>query len=212
MKLVFLRHGVTDHNRNHVIQGWSPTSLHEDGKAQAAAAGKELAATRFSAVLCSPLPRAVETAKIAMAEFADKVAKLVEFDALRERNFGEWENKPADGFEAWAKEKRCSPWELHPEQGESLEEFRARVVRFLDDDLPAFIEQNDLPDDACLLIVAHGGSLKVLLNELKHGEWGGDLVSALDVRLKNAQPVTVELKKEQLLERRKKEKRSSGVG
>ena len=66
VKLVLLRHGESIANQQNTYTGWSDVGLTAQGKAQAAAAGKKIAATGilFEHVHTSVLSRAIMTAYI----------------------------------------------------------------------------------------------------------------------------------------------------
>lgn len=69
-KLVLLRHGQTDYNKNHLITGRHDAQLTEDGKAQARRAGEALKTFYFHDVYSSTLSRAFNTAVLAMEQTA----------------------------------------------------------------------------------------------------------------------------------------------
>src|SRR5437763_465273 len=62
MRLVLIRHGETDHNRDQVTLGRSDVPLNERGRAQSAAAAASFRAAP-AAIYASPLRRAVELAE-----------------------------------------------------------------------------------------------------------------------------------------------------
>ena len=65
--IYIIRHGQTKLNHSNALQGRSDLPLNENGKQQAASAGKWLAAKgiRFDRIYSSPLQRAVQTAELA---------------------------------------------------------------------------------------------------------------------------------------------------
>ena len=63
-----IRHGETDWNKAHRLQGWSDIPLNERGRAQAACAAKMMASVPLDVIYTSPLKRAVETADIIRGE------------------------------------------------------------------------------------------------------------------------------------------------
>ena len=62
--LYIVRHGETDWNREHRIQGHIDIPLNDQGKLDAANAKEKLKDVKFDVVFSSPLSRAIETAKI----------------------------------------------------------------------------------------------------------------------------------------------------
>ena len=97
-RLILARHGETDWNAQHLLQGASDIPLNDNGRAQARAAAPELALIApVARVVSSDLSRAVETAHI----FADAMGAEVVIDARwRERSYGVWEGLPEDVREA----------------------------------------------------------------------------------------------------------------
>ena len=64
MKILLVRHGETDYNKNRLIQGHSDIELNETGRNQATSAGEKLSAHNIDYAFSSPLKRAVETARL----------------------------------------------------------------------------------------------------------------------------------------------------
>ena len=90
MKLYILRHGETDLNVQGRLQGWLDAPLNENGVRAAAETGRALREIRFDRAISSPLRRALETARLILAENAGQPP--VETDGrLREISFGDWE-------------------------------------------------------------------------------------------------------------------------
>ncbi len=79
---VFLvRHGETEWSRSHRHTGRTDIPLTDTGREQAERAGRALAGLDLSLVLCSPLGRAVDTARLAgLGDAAELVDDLVEWD------------------------------------------------------------------------------------------------------------------------------------
>ena len=65
---LFMRHGESEGNRDHQMQGRQESRLTGLGREQAREAGRWLAGRAIGRVLASPLGRAIETAAIAAAE------------------------------------------------------------------------------------------------------------------------------------------------
>ena len=88
MRLVLIRHGETDHNRDQVTLGRSDVPLNERGRAQSAAAAASFRAAP-AAIYASPLRRAVEMAEA----ISGVVAVPVAVDpAMIEMDIGEMEH------------------------------------------------------------------------------------------------------------------------
>lgn len=152
--LFLVRHGETDWNRDGRWQGGSDTRLNEVGREQAKALAATLDGT-VDAVYSSDLARARETADI----LAARLGLEVQVDErLRERSFGAWEGltsaeieqRFADAHRLWRAGVGTGA-----EDAEPFHAFAARVTSFVDDLLEAH------PDEE-VLVVAHGGSIRVI--------------------------------------------------
>jgi len=89
-KLVLLRHGQSEWNVANLFTGWTDVDLTEQGRAEAAQAGRELAATgiRFDYAYTSVLKRAIRTLWIAL-DTMDRMWLPVEKSwRLNERHYG----------------------------------------------------------------------------------------------------------------------------
>ena len=64
MKILLVRHGETDFNKNKLIQGHSDIVLNKTGKEQAIDAGQKITDFNIDAAFSSPLKRALETAQL----------------------------------------------------------------------------------------------------------------------------------------------------
>ena len=151
--LLLVRHGETDWNRDGRWQGHSDTHLNDLGREQARRLAGEL--RDVDIVYSSDLARAKETAEI----LAGELGLPVRFDArLRERSFGAWEGMTAAEIEAAFAEAH-GRWLAGEGAGaddaEAFDAFGARVTSFLGD----VLERH--PDET-VLVVAHGGSIRVV--------------------------------------------------
>ncbi len=109
--LALVRHGRTALNRERRLQGRSDVPLDEVGREQARGAAELLRVSRWDRIVCSPLERAVETARIVDSVVSAPAFELT--DALLERDFGEaegmlvvdaerrWKSGAYPGGETW---------------------------------------------------------------------------------------------------------------
>ena len=147
--LYFTRHGETVWNVENKICGVTDIPLTDRGRAQARALGRRLAAepTGITRILCSPLVRASETARLIAAETG---LPLTVEPRLREQAFGRYEGTPRNGA-AFALAK------LHFidrfDGGESMLQLAARIYALLDE-----LHGQDGP----VLLVAHNGIARVV--------------------------------------------------
>jgi probable phosphoglycerate mutase len=156
-ELLLVRHGQTDWNLAHRVQGHTDTPLNAVGREQACALADSLAAPSLVAVYSSDLSRAYETA-ITVAR-VHGLEVTVDRD-LREKNFGSWEGltdtEIADRFPDAVRGR----WG----DGETTEEVAERAV--------AAIERiRRRHPVGRVLVVSHGGALRAILDHLgvEHG-------------------------------------------
>ena len=162
-RVVAVRHGETDWNRQRRMQGWAPVPLNETGREQARATGAWLSETYdFDRVLSSDLLRSEQTTEL-LIEARDDVPVSFE-SALRERHLGVYQGLsyadvedryPTFGLD----ETAYRATDAVPEGGESFREVENRVTQRFDD--------LTTTDAETVLLVTHGGPLCILLGHAK---------------------------------------------
>jgi broad specificity phosphatase PhoE len=157
-RIVVVRHGVTDWNRQGRFQGHLDPPLSDAGRHEARLVAERLGSDprlRPARVISSSLGRAMETA----AAIGDATGVPVEADPrLIEIGQGEWEGRThaelevtdADRYRAW----RDASGIRQPPGGESIASATERVRELIDELRAA------TPGTACL--VSHGGTLRIL--------------------------------------------------
>ena len=149
--LYIMRHGKTDWNARHKIQGRTDIPLNDEGRQMAEKAADEYRDIHFDICFCSPLVRAKETAEIFLR---GRDIPIVTDDRLMEMCFGEYE-----GLENSFDIPDCpinvlfrEPEKYKPASGaESIEELFARTGEFMKEKAdPLLREGKDV------LIVGHG--------------------------------------------------------
>lgn len=88
--LYIMRHGRTDWNEQHRLQGSTDIPLNEEGRRMAEKAGEEYRDVPLDICFCSPLRRARETAEIVLR---GRNIPIRTDDRLREMSFGEYEGR-----------------------------------------------------------------------------------------------------------------------
>src|SRR5690554_970725 len=90
MTLLYLvRHGETDWNFEHRIQGATDIPLNDTGRQQARRTGRLLASRKWDAIVASPLSRAFDTASIIAEEIG--LPAPTALAGIVERNYGDAE-------------------------------------------------------------------------------------------------------------------------
>lgn len=161
LRLVLWRHGRTAWNEQRRFQGHTDVPLDATGRAQAARAARLLAGLPPTSVISSDLSRALETAQA----LAERTGQPVTVDPrLRETFGGSWEGRldteiaASDGaaFAAW----RSGGLRAAGGHGETRVEVAHRAAAAVTDALTG------RPDDAVMVVVTHGGTVRSLLGLL----------------------------------------------
>ena len=155
-RLLLVRHGKTEGESDRYY-GQIDIGLSEEGVKQTEMLRDRLAIQNLSIIYSSDLKRAVDTAEIIAA--AHKL-KVIPCSDLRELDFGKLAGMTFEEM------KECYQGavsllsgrdpNISAPGGESLRQMSVRIQRFV-------AEVQEQPPEQTLLVVAHGGSLKVLL-------------------------------------------------
>jgi probable phosphoglycerate mutase len=158
--LYLVRHGATQLSVEDRFSGDIGAELSPEGREQAARLGTRVRDDGISAIYCSPLSRAVDTARIIAADCG---VGLQMSDGLREIRHGHWEGLTRHDVEtrfgaeyaAWEED----PFTFAPEGGESGVSVLARV-------LPAVREIIIRHTGEIVLAVSHKATIRILLSSL----------------------------------------------
>ena len=156
---LLVRHGQTEWNRIRRVQGQTDALLDETGREQARLVGERLASEEgISAVYASDLSRAMDTAKAIVDHHPE--LDITADERMREIDFGPWEGKLWQEFEAQDKELiekwRQDVTSVTIPGVEPIEDFASRVQSFMDHMVAKH------PEDK-ILVAAHGGSINMFL-------------------------------------------------
>ena len=150
-KILLVRHGETDWNRERRFQGHADPPLNDAGREQARALAERLAGEQIDAVYSSDLRRARETAAILAAPHGLEVVAVRE---LREIDVGSWQGLSWPEIEELFPRARALARDGHGwERGETYEQLGERIVRALGDIAARHPGQR-------VLVVGHGGTVR----------------------------------------------------
>ncbi len=150
--LYLIRHGRTDWNDRHKLQGMTDIPLNEEGRRMAEEAREAYREVHFDICFCSPLSRARETAEILLR---GRDIPILTDERLREMGFGTYEGQE-NSFDI--PDCPINTLFFHPEDytnppggAESLDSLFDRTGAFLRERVePLLAENRDV------LIVGHG--------------------------------------------------------
>lgn len=141
--LILSRHGETEENKLHIMQGQLPGHLSEQGKLQAEALAYKLENEEIDVIVCSDLARSYDTA-IAVAR--KKGLQPVITPLLREMDWGIYTGKVADEMD----------FTTLPDSVETVEAMYKRAGDFLQ-----FLQENFRGKR--VLAIGHGGFNRAII-------------------------------------------------
>jgi probable phosphoglycerate mutase len=162
--LYIMRHGKTDWNVRHKLQGRTDIPLNEEGRTMVEKSANEYKDVHFDICYCSPLIRAKETAQIVLK---DRDIPIIEDKRLVEMSFGAYE-----GTENSFAIPDCPINILfqHPERytasignAETFEELYHRTREFLNEIIYPQLQQGK-----DILIVGHGAMNSSIVCQVKN--------------------------------------------
>lgn len=156
MKILLVRHGETDFNKNKRIQGHTDIPLNETGENQAINAGSKISKYDVDAAFSSPLKRAIQTARLMLDNSknnSNKELEIITDDRLIEKYFGDFEGSTFEEYFSAL------------ESGEGLEtvELEERVYKRASE---FFINQYDEYKGKTICVVCHGALIRIFLRTL----------------------------------------------
>lgn len=155
VKITYFVHSTTTDNEQGLATGWLAGKLSEKGLAQASRLKEIVSSKNFTAVFCSDLQRAIDSAYIAFSRFP-----IIQDSRLRECNYGDFNGKPASIF----KNDMTSYIDSAFPNGESYKDVEARIADFVE-----FLKQDY--DNKEIAIVAHQAPQLALDVLLKNKTW-----------------------------------------
>ena len=151
-RLILVRHGQTDYNREGRLQGQVDIPLNARGVRQAEVLAGAIAQDPPDVIVTSPLQRALETAR-ALGRACDR--EVTTDPAFLERGFGQWEGLRGEEIhERWPAEH--ADWRAHrPVSGLGIED-RPEVGERVAGGCRRLLAQNP---GRTVMVVAHGAAI-----------------------------------------------------
>lgn len=151
MRILLVRHGQSEWNAVHRLQGQADAELSDLGRTQARGLRDDIAGLEPDRWLTSDLKRVVETSELIGGESVERL------ESLREFGLGEWEGRYVDDVMAEDADAyhRWRAGEIVPPGGEPRETFLARIREPID----ALIDS----DAERIVVACHGGVIRGLL-------------------------------------------------
>jgi len=155
-KIILVRHGETEWNKEEIFRGHADIDLNETGLKQAQLLAKYLKNEKIGAIYSSPLKRAIKTAEAIAALHNLNVIPCQE---LIDFNYGSWEGLPQKTVES-KYQVLYEKWLGRPHLvkmpgGESLKDVRKRAL--------GLVERTTLSDGGTVALVSHRVVHKVII-------------------------------------------------
>jgi broad specificity phosphatase PhoE len=166
MKICLVRHGQTEENFLHKIQGLSNNLMNDTGRRQCQVLRGKLKGKHFDYCYMSPLVRCVETAFILVGD----VCETIPDKRLVERNFGELEGRldiDYNEYQFWNYTLNRSDFGIEP-----IHDVFKRCEEFLD----YIISKHH---DETILIVTHSSPYRALRHLIKKSPLKGQMLDGL---------------------------------
>jgi broad specificity phosphatase PhoE len=162
MKIYITRHGETEWNKAGRMQGWKNSNLSQKGIENAKKLGESLNDIDFDCIYCSPLGRAIDTAKCIRG---NKSTEIITKEALKEMGFGLWEGMLHTKVEELYAVQQFNLWNkphlYEPVEGESFEQLLCRTRQVLNEIVNNTEHKN-------ILIVSHAILIKAIYAIIKN--------------------------------------------
>jgi broad specificity phosphatase PhoE len=164
-RLLLVRHGETEWNRNGQFQGQIDVPLNDNGRAQGEKAAEFLKSVTLDTAYTSYMARPKETAEIILKHHPGLT--LHEVNDLREISHGEWEGRFEADIEA-SYPGMLHQWQTEPEtvqmpNGENLQQIWHRAILAWKEIVEAHSPQGDDDPVQTVLVVAHDAINKAIL-------------------------------------------------
>ena len=165
LRLLLIRHGETEWNRESRFQGIRDIPLNDNGRGQAKKAADFLKDIPIDLAISSPMLRPKETAEIILQYHPDVTLDLQ--PDLMEIGHGLWEGKLESEIEAdfpgLLNEWKTSPETVQMPEGENLQQVWDRAIACWDERVSYY---SALPEKSLGIVVAHDAINKVIVCHL----------------------------------------------
>ena len=164
--LLLVRHGQSEWNLQNRFTGEMDIDLSPLGKVEAYHAGELLRPFSIDECFTSDLKRAINTLTIILDVIGKPMLPITKDKALNERNYGDLQGLYKAETEAKYGAEQMLRWrrsfETKPPNGESLKDTYNRTVPYFQK-----VIAPKLLEGKCVLISAHGNSLRALMMHLE---------------------------------------------
>jgi probable phosphoglycerate mutase len=195
-RLLLVRHGETDWNRQKKFQGQIDVPLNDNGRAQSRQAAEFLRSVPIQYAVTSPMLRPKETAEIILQYHPE--VKLELEDRLREISHGLWEGKLEAEIDreypGMLNQWQASPETVQMPEGENLQQVWERAIAAWNEIIHTAKQR---PEPGITMVVAHDAINKAILcyvmglgpEHFWNFKQGNGAVSVIDYPLDSDKPI-----------------------
>jgi 2,3-bisphosphoglycerate-dependent phosphoglycerate mutase len=166
-KLVLVRHGMSEYNKQGVWTGWDDPELAPEGIEDAKRAGEALKDIKFDIAYTADLKRARQTLEEILKVVGQEDISTETAPQIKERHYGvftkknKWQVKEEVGEEEFQKIRRS--WDYQPKEGESLAQVNERFWKYYREEvLPKLKEGENV------LMASSGNAFRALIKSLEN--------------------------------------------
>ncbi len=157
-RLILIRHGITEWNKNRRYCGYKDVSLSRQGRLQAIKLRNRFKGGGFDKIYCSDRKRALQTRAILFGR-----SEFTRLNGLREINFGVFEGlkheEIMEKFPAVYKQWLADPYKARIPQAEQMRVFKKRVQNAI----KKILQTNS---GKTIAVVCHGGVIGILVSSI----------------------------------------------
>lgn len=150
MKVLLVRHGETDYNKNHLVQGHTNIPLNEEGINQAILAADKIKEYNIIAAYSSTMDRAYDTCRYMLDNSKNNNINITKDKRVIEKHYGKFEGAT---YEVWHKGQA--------DNDIATVELDSDVANRIEDFLKEKYEQHK---NETILVVCHGACIRIFLD------------------------------------------------
>ncbi|EMR10188.1 hypothetical protein PNEG_01461 [Pneumocystis murina B123] len=155
MRVILIRHGETDFNKNHRLQGSLDIPLNEKGKEQSLKLLKRLSTLEIDKIFCSNLIRARDTIEPFLKSKGNITCEY--YEELQENCLGKLNGLTWEEINLKLKEEN----KTLDDYGENKKKFISRIMKFWKKKIIPI--RNEI---STLIVITHGGYIVTLVSHL----------------------------------------------
>lgn len=152
MRILLVRHGETDYNKNELVQGHTDIPLNDTGINQAKSAAEKINNEKIDAAYSSTMSRAHDTCRYMLANSNNGHLSIEQDERIIEKHYGKFENAT---YEEWHRGQVDNDLDTV----ETTENIVNRMTNFFEDKYKNH-------KDETIIVVCHGACIRIFLDSM----------------------------------------------